>query len=44
MAGTDGWWDLVSIHFLFHVAADTFSCNRLSIKANILILLNRILR
>ena len=25
--GTDGWWDLVSLHFLVHVAANTFSCN-----------------
>ena len=34
--GIDGWWDHVSRHFLLHVrCADTFSCNRLGIKANI---------
>ena len=35
LVGTDGWWDLVSIHFLVPVAADSFSCNRLSINADI---------
>ena len=36
LAGTDGWWDLISMRFLVHVAADTFLCNWLSIKVNIL--------